>query len=144
MTSGLIIPLDFLRQSRPHLNRATLKVFGRVMRRREYHSISGFTYLLCGEIILLAFFHHHIVNIALLFLAFGDPMASYVGIKFGTEKIVGNKTLQGAIAAFVICTLIAEPLLLFQQRDAREDFHRGTPFGPARRWRGARAHRETR
>jgi diacylglycerol kinase (CTP) len=107
LTSLVIIPLDFLRQVRPKLNRATLKVFGQVMRRKEYHSVSGFTFLLVGALILLLFFNHHIVNLALLFLAFGDPIASYVGIEYGTEKIVGNKTLQGALAALAVCTVIA-------------------------------------
>lgn len=43
----------------------------------------------------------------MLFLCFGDPIASYFGIRFGKDKLVGNKTLQGTMAGFVVCTLVA-------------------------------------
>ena len=47
----------------------------------------------------------HIVNLALLFLALADPIASYFGIRFGKDKLFGRKSLQGSIAAFFACTL---------------------------------------
>jgi dolichol kinase len=107
LTSLAVVPVDLLRQTNPRLNKIVLRYFSPIMRRHEAHAVSGMSYLLVGTIILLAFFSHHIINIALLFLAFGDPIASYFGIRFGKDKIIGNKTLQGTVAAFVVCTLIA-------------------------------------
>lgn len=103
----VIVPLDFLRQRRPKLNAATLRVFGPLMRRHEEKRISGLTHLLLGAAVLIATFDPYIVTLTLLFLAFGDPIASYCGIRYGRDRIVGNKTLQGTAGAFAACTVVA-------------------------------------
>lgn len=84
-----------------------MKIFGPVMRQHESKAFSGLSYLLLGGIILLAFFERHVITLSLLFLAIGDPLASYVGIRFGRDRILGNKTLQGTLAAFFACSAIA-------------------------------------
>lgn len=106
ITTGVFVPLDILRQKRPSLNRLTLRLFGAVMRRNETHHISGLSYLLIGSLFLM-FFPPPIVTLTLLFLAFGDPTASFFGLRFGKDRILGNKTLQGTMAAFGVCTVIA-------------------------------------
>lgn len=103
----LIIPLDILRQKRPALNKLTVKIFGPVMRKHETHHLSGLSYLFMGGIFLLFFFDKHIVTLTLLFLAFGDPLASFFGIRFGKDKILGNKTLQGTLGAFGVCMILS-------------------------------------
>lgn len=105
--AAFFFPLDWLRQTRPKLNQATMKVFGPVMRQHEERAFSGLSYLLLGGIILLAFFERHVIIMSLLFLAIADPLASYVGIRFGRDRILGNKTLQGTLAAFFACSAIA-------------------------------------
>ena len=105
--SLFFIPLDLLRQRNPALNRVTVKLFGPVMRRHEYHAVSGMTYLYLGCSFLLFVNQPHIVTLTLLFLAFGDPVASFFGLRFGKDRIIGHKTLQGTFAAFVVCTIIA-------------------------------------
>lgn len=105
--AGFFFPLDWLRQSRPRLNQATMRVFGPVMRQHESKSFSGLSYLLLGAIILMTFFERHVITLSLLFLAIGDPLASYVGIRYGRDRILGNKTLQGTLAAFFACSCIA-------------------------------------
>lgn len=106
LVSLFIIPLDLLRQKTPGLNRATLRIFGPFMRSHESHAISGMTYLYLGCMVLLLFRDRHIITLTLLFLAFGDPIASFFGIRFGKDRIIGRKTLQGTMAAFVVCALI--------------------------------------
>jgi len=105
--AALFITVDYLRQSRPWLNQFLVKVFGPVMRRHEYSSISGTSYLFVGAMFLLLFRDKHIVTLTLLFLAFGDPVASFAGIRYGKDKILANKTLQGTMAAFAVCSAIA-------------------------------------
>jgi dolichol kinase len=105
--SAIMIPLDLLRQSHPGLNRLTVKIFGPVMRRSEYQSLSGLTYLLIGVLFLLLLNEPHIVTLTLLFLAVGDPFASLFGLRYGKDKIIGNKTLQGTMGAFAVCAIIA-------------------------------------
>jgi len=105
--SAFIIPLDLLRLKHLGLNHTTMRVFGPVMRHHEKGALSGFSYLLIGAMFLLWFNQFHIVILTLLFLAFGDPVASFFGLRFGKDKILGSKTLQGTMAAFVVCTIIS-------------------------------------
>lgn len=100
------VPLDLIRQKYPRLNAFVLKTFGWVMRKNEYDQLSGMSYLFVAGLVLLLF-PPPIVILSLLFLAFADPIASYFGIRFGKDRIVGHKTLQGTSAAFVVCTLIS-------------------------------------
>jgi dolichol kinase len=102
-----IIPIDVMRLRRPKLNDFALKIFGPLMRRHEYDRLSGMTYLLIGLAYLLLLHDRHVITLTVLFLAVGDPIASYCGIKFGKDRIVGQKTLQGSFGAFAACTVIA-------------------------------------
>ena len=107
-TLGLpLIIFDFLRLRNDYLHQLTPKIFGRIMRRRELNGITGTTYMLLGTGLIFALFPHDIVALSLLFLAFADPIASFVGLKFGTHKILGKKTFEGSLAAFVICVIVA-------------------------------------
>jgi diacylglycerol kinase (CTP) len=109
ISSLTLVPLDLLRQKNPALNSGLLKVLGPVMRSHEFNQVSGFTYLIVGCSIMLILFggRRDIVVLTMVFLAFGDPVASYFGIKYGRDKILGKKTLQGSMAAFFACTLLA-------------------------------------
>lgn len=102
----IIVPLDILRLRSRKLNTFVLRISGWVMRKSEYEAISGTSYLFVGGLVLL-FFQPPIVVLSLLFLAFADPLASYFGIRYGKDRIVGHKTLQGTAAAFVVCTVIS-------------------------------------
>jgi len=99
------VPLDFLRHKFPALNDWLLHAFKPIMRENEVHRLAGTTYLLAGVAVVVAFFPRPIVSLTLLFLAFADPIASYVGIRHGRDKIWGNKSLQGTIAAYVVCVI---------------------------------------
>lgn len=103
----LFVSLDLLRQSLPGLNKALTAIFGPFMRQHERDSIAGTTYLMLGVFIVIYFFPREVVTLSLLFLAFADPLASYVGIRHGRDKIIGSKSFQGSLAAFVICTILA-------------------------------------
>lgn len=102
----LFVPLDFLRQKRPALNEVMVAVFKPIMRQSELHRIAGTTYLLSGLLIVTVLFPPQIVLLTMLFLAFADPIASYFGIRYGKDKIFGNKSLQGSLAAFFVCAIL--------------------------------------
>lgn len=91
----------------PFINRALVTSMGRVMRKQELRNIAGLTYLAFGGFIVIYVFPKPIATLALLMLAVGDPASSIFGILYGKDKIVGNKTLQGAIAGFVACSIVA-------------------------------------
>lgn len=99
------VALDILRQSNPKLNQSVLQIFGPFMRKSEVNQLAGTTYLLVGVSIVSLLARREVTQLTLLFLAFADPIASYFGIRFGKDKIIGNKSLQGTLAAFVVCAL---------------------------------------
>jgi diacylglycerol kinase (CTP) len=107
------LPVDFLRLRYPAFNDWVVHALKPIMRTNEIHKIAGTTYLLTGVGIIVAVFPRPIVALTLLFLAFADPMASFIGIKYGKDKIFGHKSIQGFIAAFVVCTFCTMMFLSF-------------------------------
>ncbi len=103
---AIVLPLDILRLKSRRLNSFVLRSLGWLMRKNEYRALSGTSYLFVGGFVLL-FFSPHIVILSLLFLAFADPLASYFGIRFGKDRIIRKKTLQGTSAAFFVCCIIS-------------------------------------
>jgi len=101
----LFLPVDFLRHRYPALNDWMVHAFKHIMRTHEIHKIAGTTYLLTGVSLVVLLFPRPIVALTLLFLAFADPIASFVGIKYGKDKIFGHKSIQGFMAAFVVCAI---------------------------------------
>lgn len=108
----LFVPFDFARQKNPVLNAKLVAWFKPIMREHEVNRPAGTSFLLTGVAIVALFFPREIVLLTLLFLAFADPIASYFGIRFGKDKILGNKSLQGTAAAFFVCAFITGIFLL--------------------------------
>lgn len=108
------VSVDIARQRSEKLNEFMLTLFGPIMRQSEADKMAGTTYLLSGVLIIFLVFHQQrdVVALTLLFLAFADPMASYIGIRYGKEKIFRQKTLQGFLAAFFVC-FVASLVFLF-------------------------------
>jgi dolichol kinase len=100
------VPADFLRFRYPALQDFLLTAFRPVMRQSEVDRLAGTTYLLTGLLLVALIFPPPIVLLAMMFLAFADPIASYFGIRFGKDKIFGEKSLQGTMAAFFVCSLL--------------------------------------
>ncbi len=107
LTLLCFVATDLLRLRVARLNQLFISIFHRVMRKHEAHSLAGTTYLLTGVFFSVFLFSKDIVTITLLFLALGDPVASYFGIRYGKDRITKNKSLQGTLAAFFCCTTIA-------------------------------------
>lgn len=101
----LAVPIDVLRQRSPEINKVLIRWFRPIMRHHEVERLAGTTYLLTGVALVALVFPKEIVVLTLLFLALADPIASLIGIKFGRDKIFGHKSIQGALAAFIVCTV---------------------------------------
>jgi diacylglycerol kinase (CTP) len=109
---AVAIPLDFLRLKYEKLNEIAVIFVGPLMRNSEVKNAAGTTYLLTGVAFIAALFPKPIVALAILFLAFADPLASYVGIRYGKDKILGNKSIQGFLMAFFVCTSLGFVFML--------------------------------
>lgn len=102
----LFVPADLLRFKYPPLNDFLVHMFRPIMRQHEVNRIAGTSYLLTGVTLVAFLFPREIVLLTMLFLAFADPIASYFGIRFGKDKIFGEKSLQGTLAAFFVCAIL--------------------------------------
>lgn len=100
---GVWITLDALRLKYPHINSLALSFFGKLMRREELKSMSGNSFYILGLIVSVFFFPKPIVLLAVLYLALGDPTAAIVGSLYGKHKLVGKKSLEGALANLIVC-----------------------------------------
>ena len=105
--SFVFILFDILRQQSSPINNFVINLMHPFMRESERNSMAGTSYLFVGVFLIILLFPKNIVILALMFLGVADPLASFVGIKYGSDKILGSKSLQGSIAAFVCCTLIS-------------------------------------
>lgn len=107
LAAALLFTLfEVVRLKRPAINQWVHRNFSPLMRGTESENFSGMTYLFWGAALLVWLFPFHIGSLALLFLAIGDPVASFVGIKWGKDRIHGAKTLQGFLASFVCCLAV--------------------------------------
>ena len=68
-------------------------------------SLTGSTWVFVGALITIILIPQPFSLLALFFLAFGDSLAALVGMKFPFIKI-GNKTLSGSLACFIMCLFI--------------------------------------
>ena len=108
--SMTVIGLDLLRLHISHLNWLVQNTFSFILRKHELHSLSGTSWFLIAALFAVILFPKPAVMLGFLYLAFGDPTASYVGIRWGS-KGVGNKTWIGTLGFFIICTLVGFPYL---------------------------------
>ena len=76
------------------------------MREEETHGFAGTTFLLSGVFLLILAFPREIALLVLLLLAFADPLAGFVGVRYGRTKLIGSKSLEGSAAAFLICFIV--------------------------------------
>ncbi|MGZ3691247.1 MAG: diacylglycerol/polyprenol kinase family protein [Pseudobdellovibrio sp.] len=111
----MFVPMDIIRQKNPEFNRTLSNIFRPIMRSSELNRLAGTTYLLTGTLVITLLFNTGVVSLSLLFLAFADPIASYVGIKYGKDKIFGHKSVQGFIAAFAVCSVLCFIFLYYNQ-----------------------------
>lgn len=99
--------MDLLRNKVPAMNDLVIRLMGPLMRRSEREGVSGLPFYALGVSLSLFFYSRDIALISCMFLVFSDPISSFFGILYGKDKILPNKSLQGAVAGFFTCYLIA-------------------------------------
>lgn len=97
--------LDMARFYVPALNRKVRKDFGMLMRDYELEGMSGSSWFLFSSLLCVAMFSKTAASIGFLYLALGDPIASWAGLRWGKTKLPGGKSLEGSLALVGVCTL---------------------------------------
>jgi dolichol kinase len=101
----VFVSLDLIRLHIPYLNWLAQNTFTFILRKHEFHSISGASWFLIGAIISIIIFPKPIAVLGFLYLAAGDPSASYAGIRWG-KRDIGEKSWMGCFAFFMVCWAI--------------------------------------
>jgi len=99
--------LDIARFYFPALNRKVRRDFGPYMRNYELNKLSGSSWFFFASLITIALFPREAAAAAFLCLAIGDPVASWVGVKWGRLRLPGGKSLEGSLALFGICFAVS-------------------------------------
>ena len=66
---------------------------------------TGATWIFISSTLSIAIFPKDIAIISLIYMSIGDTAAGLIGRKFGRIKIY-NKTLEGALAGFIVCLIV--------------------------------------
>ena len=103
--------LDVLRLVWPKFNERVLRDFARILRSHEQHQVSSGTWFLAGALGTMVIAPLPLAGLALLFLALGDPVASWVGVRFGRTKLPGGKSLEGSLAFVLTCGVVGTAFL---------------------------------
>lgn len=104
---GPFLLFDILRLQSSRLKKFALQHFSQLMRRNELLGLSGNSFFIVGIFTVTLLFSKPIALLSILFLAVGDPVAAFVGTRYGRRKIWGRKTLEGAIANFCVSFLVS-------------------------------------
>ena len=98
---------DVLRLNVPAVNEAVVKLMGPFMRKSEISAPSGMPFYALGVACALYFSSPKVGFLAVMFLVFADPVASAVGVRYGTSQIVKGKSLEGTLACFLVCYFLS-------------------------------------
>jgi dolichol kinase len=98
---GASMIVEVARRSWPWVNQLLWRMLPTVFRESEDHRVLGSTWFAAGALVSLLVFGRDIGGTAVLFLAWGDPMAEIVGGRWG--QVGQGKTLVGSLGCFMAC-----------------------------------------
>lgn len=110
--SVVFIGLDSLRFAIPSLNKRVRRDFGAYMRNYELQRLSGSSWFLAAACLTIGLFSKPTASLAFLYLALGDPLASWVGVRWGRIRLPGGKSLEGSLTFFVTGLVVGTLALL--------------------------------
>ncbi len=97
---------DIYRLLSPKFNAKVMHDLKKFMRKEEAGRLNSMTFYTLSCFFVCLVFPKAVAILAILFLAFGDVIASVVGVKWGRHKIFRRLSLEGSLAFFVTASLI--------------------------------------
>lgn len=101
----LLIIVEVSRLTIPAFEKFFYKYFGFLMKESERKRLNGTVPYFLANLIVVLFFPPEIAILAVLFLVVGDPVAAYVGSKYGKTRFYNGKSREG-ILGFLIPTFL--------------------------------------
>jgi dolichol kinase len=109
--ASVLYLMEQVRTKYPETAKRLLPVTRFLMRAEEQLKESAMMPYAMGMLLTIITFPKFIALIGVYTLAIADPMSAIIGIKYGKNRIVPHKTLEGS-AAFFICTLLISLAML--------------------------------
>lgn len=105
---GLNLLIETARLRIPSVNERVVKIMGPLMRSSEETGLSGVPYYLASALLVIGLFPKTVAMLGLMYLAFGDPIASLFGILYGHKgpRFANGKSLIGTMAGVLACTAV--------------------------------------
>jgi dolichol kinase len=107
-----LLAVDLLRLHHPPANALFSRLLRSLLLPRDLVGLNGTTYYTAGVLLAVLLFPHRIAVTCVLFLVLGDFAAGVVGRTWGRLRpISGGKSLEGAVACFLVCLAVGAPLV---------------------------------
>jgi len=103
----VVVFVHRLRLYFPKFNEYLIARFSSILRRQEHNSLPGAFFVLLGSFLTVLLYPLPVATLGTLYLGFGDPMASLVGVSYGKEyRFASGKSLPGFAAMAVTCAVV--------------------------------------
>jgi len=99
--STCMIIVEILRFRFDAWQRFFLKVAGKLIKEKEKNKIHASVPYFIALTIIIGFAPKEIAVLSVIFLLFGDPVAAYIGGKYGTIRFYNKKSLQGTLGGII-------------------------------------------
>lgn len=105
--TAVFLIVDLLRLRLNFFKSVFIILFGSLLRRREFSSLTGGSYLMLASLVCMLIFGgsqsgRGVFIAAVSFLVLGDTAAAIVGLSFGRIRVF-RKTLEGTMAGLAVC-----------------------------------------
>lgn len=97
---------EITRRRSAAINERLMRFFGPVAHAHEWHKVNSATWYATALILMALVVPLPAAEVGVVVLAFADPMAGFVGRRFGKHRLASGRSLEGAIA-FAITGAVA-------------------------------------
>ncbi len=108
VATTIFLLVDLLRLRLNPFKDIFIILFGSLLRRKEFSSLTGGSYLMVASLAAMLLFGSNkgVFIAAVSFLAIGDTVAALIGLSVGKIKVF-RKTLEGTLAGLIACIAVA-------------------------------------
>ncbi len=100
--------IELLKTLSPPFRDLFFRILSPMLRSHERRGgVTGATYYFIGSFLCILIFNKNLAIVCLCFLILGDLFAALIGKQWGRTKLIAKKSLEGSLACFVVCALIA-------------------------------------
>lgn len=97
---------EILRRRSPVVNERLMRFFGPVAHANEWHEVNSATWYATALLLMSLVVPLGAAEVGVVVLAVADPMAAFVGRRFGRRRLASGRSLEGA-AAFAVTGAVA-------------------------------------